>query len=68
MYLHEWKKRYVDYGILDGTQWELIIRLAGNRVRTYSGSNDYPPYWPELKRLFQTLIKDTKERCSYETG
>lgn len=57
MYLHEWKKRYVDPHILDGTQWELTISLKGKRVRNYYGSNDFPPYWKELTGIFRSFAK-----------
>ena len=53
MYLHEWKKSYVDQDVLDGTQWSLEIKLTGGRKRTYTGSNDYPPYWNELLKVFK---------------
>ena len=56
LYLHEWKKSYNDWNICDREQWELIIKLSGNRKRTYHGSNAFPPYWPELKALFRPLI------------
>ena len=57
MYLHEWKKSYIDLGILDDTQWELEIRLTGNRKRRYHGSNAFPAYWPELIRMFRGVVK-----------
>lgn len=57
IYLHEWKKRYVNPEILDGVQWELQIRLTGKRQRSYYGSNEYPPYWKELKAIFQKYAK-----------
>ena len=53
LYLHEWKKTFDDPGVMDGEQWELTIKLTGNRKRTYSGSNAFPPYWAELKALFR---------------
>ena len=53
MYLHEWKKSYVDQDVLDGTQWSLEIKLTGGRKRTYTGSNDYPTYWNELLKMFK---------------
>ncbi len=60
LYLHEWKKNYVDSEVLDGTQWELEISLIGKRKRSYGGSNAYPPYWKELLKLFgaYTEIKE----------
>ena len=57
LYLHEWKKRFDDPSVLDGEQWELTITLTGNRKRTYYGSNDFPPYWPELKALFRPFTR-----------
>lgn len=57
LYLHEWKKEYVDLNVLDGTQWSLDINLTNNRVRHYYGSNDYPPYWSELKKIFRKFAK-----------
>lgn len=57
LYLHEWKKSYVDLDVLDGTQWELDIKLTDKRVRHYSGSNEYPPYWKELVKIFREYAK-----------
>lgn len=57
IYLHEWKKSYVDPYVLDGTQWELDIKLTDRRERHYHGSNDYPPYWAELKKIFRQFSK-----------
>ena len=57
MYVHEWKKNYTDPYVLDGEQWELEIGLDGGRKRTYHGSNAYPPYWPELKKIFREYAK-----------
>ena len=58
LYLHEWKRRYENPCVLDGTQWELKIKLTGKRVRNYYGSNDYPPYWKELTKIFREYSKD----------
>lgn len=57
LYVHEWKKRYVDPGILDGEQWELQFKLNGGRQRNYYGSNAYPPLWKELKGVFMPYFK-----------
>ena len=55
-YLHEWKKSYNDWTVLDGEQWRLELKLSGRRRRTWSGSNAFPPYWKELKALFKTFM------------
>ena len=57
LYLNEWKKEYVDNDILDGTQWSLDIKLSSNRKRSYHGTNDYPPYWNELIKVFRKFAK-----------
>lgn len=57
LYLDEWKKDYSDNDILDGTQWSLDIKLTNNRKRSYHGSNDYPPYWNELLKVFRQFAK-----------
>ncbi len=59
LYLHEWKKRF-DSDALDGEQWELELGLIGNRRRTYYGSNAFPPYWKELKRLFYPFFAEVR--------
>ena len=57
LYLHEWKKQYNDWTVMDGEQWELEIRMTEGRVRNYSGSNAFPPYWNELKRTFRPFFE-----------
>lgn len=57
LYLHEWKKDYDNFDVLDGEQWSLEIILTNRRKRTYEGSNAYPPYWPELKALFRPFLR-----------
>ena len=52
MYIHEWKKSFVDPDVVEGTEWSLEIRLTGRRERTYYGSNAYPPYWDRLLEVF----------------
>lgn len=56
-YLHEWRKRYVDLGALDGEQWEIELTLSGNRLRSYYGSNGFPPYWKELQKVVNRIIR-----------
>ncbi len=53
MHLHEWKKRFEDPYVLDGTQWSLEVTLTNRRGRTYYGSNEYPPYWKQLLNVMK---------------
>ena len=59
-YLHEWKKRYDDPGIMDGEQWEIELTLPGNRRRAYYGSNNFPPYWKDLQKVVNRIIRKCK--------
>ncbi len=55
LHIQEWKRKYVDPKILDGTQWDLTITLANGRKKEYYGSNAYPPNWGEVEKLFDEL-------------
>ena len=58
LYLHEWKKSFYDPYVLDGEQWALDIKLTNGRSRHYHGSNEFPPYWSELKTTFRPFFKE----------
>lgn len=58
LFIHEWKKCFVDPDVVDGTQWELEIHLTGGRKRVYYGRNAYPPLWKELKSVFRPYFKE----------
>lgn len=42
-----WKRRYDDNEILDGTQWEIILVRDGRNI-IRSESNDYPKEWEQF--------------------
>ncbi len=51
-YFIDWKSRYIDRNILDGTQWELNVTFDnGTTIKRY-GSNAYPPHWKKLITMF----------------
>jgi len=59
LYLHEWKKEYTPTDIFeDGEYWNLTVKLTNGRVRRYNGSNAYPPYWNELKKIFREFANN----------
>lgn len=39
-----WNNQYVNYDIVDGTEWSLDLRI-GNKRRRMFGSNEYPEEW-----------------------
>ena len=53
LHIGEWRRRYNNNDILDGTQWELEIYFSDNRkpVKIY-GSNEYPYNFNELMDMF----------------
>ncbi len=63
LYLHEWKKNFEDWTIMDGEQWSLVVHLTNGRVRTYKGSNNFPPYWDELLAVFKPFLDEMETPC-----
>lgn len=42
-HIGEWKHKYVDSDVLDGTQWELVIEYSnGRKTAKYYGGNAFP--------------------------
>lgn len=54
MYLHEWNESYKNLNSPNGERWSLEITMEDQYKKIYSGSNAFPPYWPELKMVFMT--------------
>jgi hypothetical protein len=55
----EWKKEnYVDYTILDGTQWSLIVLTNDMKEIRISGSNKFPNNFGKLKKLMSPYPRD----------
>ena len=51
----KWDKEYYNNTILDGTQWELLIKRKGRRKRRIFGSNNYPKEDDRLLRLQKAI-------------
>jgi len=51
--LLNWKRKYVDIDILDGTQWSIDIETDKRKIHLY-GSNNFPKTWA----MFCSLIED----------
>lgn len=49
-----WKSKYVDLDILDGTQWSLEIQMQGKKISKH-GSNMFPETW----EAFCKIVKKT---------
>ena len=52
LHIEDWKSKYIDPDILDGTQWDLEICFSdGYKPVTIVGSNAYTTKYAELERL-----------------
>jgi hypothetical protein len=50
-YIIDWKETY-EIEACDGTQWELTVTFDNGTTIHRHGSNDFPPHWNKLLRLF----------------
>jgi hypothetical protein len=53
IHIGEWKHRNDNPNVLDGIQWELVIRYIDKRCRKYWGSNAFPYNFRELLELME---------------
>jgi len=54
-HIADWKKRYFDPNVLDGTQWELEVSFATGKPLKIYGSNQFPPHWKKLLKTINEL-------------
>lgn len=50
-YIIDWKETY-ELSACDGTQWELEVTFDNGSSLRRDGSNDFPPHWDKLLKLF----------------
>jgi len=60
-----WEKDYIDQGVLDGVQWELMIDKKGKRRRRIYRSNKYPKNFEALTNLINDISKMNGEIIGY---
>lgn len=53
--IYNWKDKYIDQHIMDGTQWSVSLSLAGNSYRYIYGSNKFPKEWESFSKAFSYL-------------
>lgn len=58
LFVHEWKKSYVNHGVLDGTQWGFTLVFPDGKKWAIDGSNDYPPLWDSFYRRFHKYVHE----------
>jgi hypothetical protein len=51
----DWKERYVDNSILDGSEWYIKIVYTDGKVKEMTGMNKYPETWKNVVADFQNL-------------
>lgn len=54
--LLNWKAKYIEPGVCDGTQWSVEIITDGRSIKKY-GSNNYPLEWALFCRLIRQITK-----------
>jgi len=57
--LLDWKEKYIDLEILDGTQWSVEIIIEKRIIRKH-GSNKYPKEWELFHSMLDSLKKMRK--------
>ncbi len=66
--VHEWKQRYVNPHVCDGTQWRLELKLTGGRRYSICGSNDFPALYNDLVRAFKPYMLKEREELFHATA
>ena len=54
----KWDKEYYNNTVLDGTQWELLIKRKGRRKRRIYGSNKYPENFKDFENCINKLTQN----------
>lgn len=54
-YIADWKKRYIDSHVIDGTQWEMKINFMNRKPIKVYGSNKYPVHWDKFIKAVNSL-------------
>lgn len=54
IYVPNWKSRYENPGVCDGTQWSVELKRDDRTIRK-SGDNSFPENWDEFCRLVRRV-------------
>ena len=54
--LLNWEAKFIDPGVLDGTQWHVEIVMDGHTI-TKHGSNCYPEQWREYRKTISKIAR-----------
>ena len=57
LFVHEWKRKYTNEHVKDGIQWSVEFTMEPEVKYQISGSNDYPPNFDSLNRMFDYYIR-----------
>ena len=53
--LLNWKSKYIEPGVCDGTQWGVEIERNGRNIRKY-GDNKFPEEWAVFCSIIKSLV------------
>ena len=54
--LLNWEAKFIDPGVLDGTQWHVEIVMDGHTI-TKHGSNCYPEQWGKFRHAISKIAR-----------
>ena len=54
--LLNWEAKFIDPGVLDGTQWHVEIVMDGHTV-TKHGINEYPELWGNFRHAISKIAR-----------
>ena len=54
--LLNWEAKFIDPGVLDGTQWHVEIVMDGHTV-TKHGINEYPEQWGKFRHAISKIAR-----------
>lgn len=58
LFIHHWKKKYINHDIYDGEQWKISLHFANGKVWSIYGSNAYPVLWEDAYGYFFDFFLD----------
>lgn len=56
-HVSEWKDDYFDPNVIDGTEWEFRLNIAGASDIVKSGSNDFPETYEQMRGAFTDILR-----------
>ena len=56
-YLYDWEKSYLGQGLVEGTNWSVLIKADNHDMKRFSGNNNYPTTWAHFCNLLVYAVE-----------